>query len=66
MEAFEKKKRKRLRNIQPSDVILLVMTVSLALMILLPFLWLVLSSLKTNAEYYAQPSPFFSKISALF
>lgn len=59
---FAKKKGvKRLRNIQASDIILLAMTILLALVILLPFFWLVLSSLKTNVEYYAQPSPFFSK-----
>lgn len=57
----KKKTTKRLRNVQISDIVLLVLTVLLAIMILLPFFWLVLSSLKTNAEYYAQPSPFFSK-----
>ena len=57
----KKKTTKRLRNVQVSDIVLLVLTVLLAIMILLPFFWLMLSSLKTNAEYYIQPSPFFSK-----
>ncbi len=56
-----KKRKKRLRNIQVSDIILLSVTVLLAVIILIPFFQIVLSSLKTNAEYYVQPSPVFSK-----
>lgn len=55
------KKKKGLRNVQASDIILLVLSMLLAVIILIPFIQLVLSSLKTNAEYYVQPSPVFSK-----
>ena len=60
-DEVKKKRTKRLRNIQVSDIVLLVMATLLAIMILLPFFWLVLSSLKTNVEYYTQPSPVFPK-----
>lgn len=55
-----KKHRKRARKMQPSDWVFGAIAVLLAAVILFPFLWLLVSSLKTNAEYYVQPSPLFS------
>lgn len=43
-----------------SEVALKIFVILLALMILFPFIWLVLTSLKTNDEYYTSPSPIFS------
>ncbi len=53
-------KRKRL-HIKPavSDVIFKAFTVLLAIIILFPFVWLFLTSLKTVDEYYTSPAPIF-------
>ena len=53
-------KRKQL-HIKPavSDVIFKVFTVLLAIIILFPFVWLFLTSLKTVDEYYTSPAPIF-------
>lgn len=48
-------------RLQASDVFFYAFAILLTIMILLPFVWLFLSSIKTNAEYYMQPSPIFSK-----
>ena len=50
--------RKKIK-MQFSDVMFRILAVFMTLLILFPFAWLILSSLKTNAEYYVQPSPFF-------
>lgn len=54
-----RKNSKKIR-MQASDVVFRVAALLLTIVICFPFLWLVLSSLKTNAEYYIQPSPLFS------
>ena len=46
-------------KMQMSDVFFRILAAFMTLLILFPFLWLLLSSVKTNAEYYVQPSPFF-------
>ena len=53
-------KRKQL-HIKPavSDIIFKVFTVLLAIIILFPFVWLFLTSLKTVDEYYTSPAPIF-------
>ena len=52
---------KKHRKIRPSvsEVIFKVFTILLAVIILFPFVWLVLTSLKTVDEYYTSPSPIF-------
>ncbi|MBP3434522.1 MAG: carbohydrate ABC transporter permease [Clostridia bacterium] len=50
---------KRYRKLQKSDIVFQTMAFLLTVMICLPFIWLFLSSLKTNIEYYSQPSPLF-------
>ena len=52
-------KRKNKISLQVSDIVFYAMVTVLTLMILIPFIWLFLSSLKTNSEYYIQPSPIF-------
>ena len=53
-------KRKQL-HIKPavSDVIFKAFTILLAIIILFPFVWLFLTSLKTVDEYYTSPAPIF-------
>ena len=52
---------KKHRKIRPSvsEVIFKIFTILLAVIILFPFVWLVLTSLKTVDEYYTSPSPIF-------
>lgn len=54
--------RKNKIPLQASDVVFYIIASLLTLMILIPFLWLFLSSLKTNSEYYVQPSPIFPAV----
>lgn len=53
--------KKKQLHIKPavSDVIFKVFTVLLAIIILFPFVWLFLTSLKTVDEYYTSPAPIF-------
>ena len=43
-----------------STVLMKTFTILLALIIMFPFIWLILTSLKTVDEYYTSPSPIFS------
>lgn len=60
MQTVIRIKKRRVRQ-QFSDRVFQAVALLFAVMILFPFLWLLLSSLKTNAEYYVQPSPIFPR-----
>ena len=53
--------KKKQLHIKPavSDIIFKAFTVLLAIIILFPFVWLFLTSLKTVDEYYTSPAPIF-------
>ena len=56
MEAtFSKKKRKKAEKVTPGGILVIILLTLLALITLVPFIWMVSASFKTNNEVFTIP-----------